>query len=285
MHDHNISSLAVYGAPGHYLSSGDKSLLEHQGKQYFSVLTISDIVAWLVGNPVGIDTATVFDACGKSTVWAMNLSDRLINCIEPMAKGGISHNQGVHTFLVAHRNTEEGIFVVSQTDILTFLAHGLEDSGCMQQQIKDVIELPRDLLIATTDMRLNSLFRQMVDLYIRSVPVVDVKGSLVDYFSFTDLAPILWDASRNQMLSLCFSLLDKQDLTVSDFLFIHRNGVGMKPGVYAFKNGQIGEVIKLALHNRVHQVWIVNHDMEPIGILSYSDMIDVLWKFGRSEFM
>jgi hypothetical protein len=40
MHKNNIHSLAVYGAPGHFLTSTDPQPIIHCGKQYIAIITL-----------------------------------------------------------------------------------------------------------------------------------------------------------------------------------------------------------------------------------------------------
>lgn len=107
---HGIASLPIYGHAGHFLISGDASLSIHLGKQYIAVLTLLDCLAWLL-RPDGFEHATAFQIIGTTTesrsLWIIQPTSTILECMEPMTKG-------VHTFLVANREPQEPLTLVSQ---------------------------------------------------------------------------------------------------------------------------------------------------------------------------
>jgi hypothetical protein len=61
MHDQRVQSLAVTGKPGRFVTSADPRLGVHNGKQYIAILTLLDIIAWLVQGGEKNETQTIFE--------------------------------------------------------------------------------------------------------------------------------------------------------------------------------------------------------------------------------
>jgi CBS domain-containing protein len=203
--------------------------------------------------------------------------------------------KGVHHFLVSSENPNDLIHLISQTDILKYIYTLMQDNEIYYKHLEmplsnynKLTTLPK-IVTGKLDSTMSTVLSIMNEYDINSVPVVDAKGSIVDYFSISDLRNFLWDSSRHDFLQDSISILLQMNL--KDFLFSSyssRGGLGNKPAVVATESTHLGECISKAINGfnylkvgRVHRVWVVDDDLKPVGVVSYTDMIKFLWNMRK----
>lgn len=192
-----FNSIPVYGKPGHFLSSsaGDESRLIHNGKQYISVLTLADCVAYLLQDQSHTENATIFNACGAAfstqSLWIVDPEKQLYDILEPMAKG-------VHFFLIGTNDPNKELRILSQTDILKFVYTQMQNDPVLKASLsRPVVELEISKSVVTVKPSdtIISVLKLMLEKGLGSVGVVD-EGILVDFFSISDLKLFLFSSSR-----------------------------------------------------------------------------------------
>lgn len=185
MHKNRIQSLVVFGKPGHFVTAADPSLGIHRGKQYLAILTLLDLINYLLKNKGNLE-AQVFEAIGSTaeslSLWMVRPSSNLLECLEPMAKG-------IHHFLVASTDENDKINFISQTDILIYIFEQIENNKIYQDHLSAEIQQMFDfekqkVITCTQKSKMIDVLNTMNSNGIKSVPIVsESDGSLIDCFS------------------------------------------------------------------------------------------------------
>jgi len=153
------------------------------------------------------------------------------------------------------------INIISQFDVIRFLKN-LNEQGqfpeFFQQEIGKICS--EDFKIVSSQETVLKIIQIILDSYpITAVAPVDQEGALVGNFSASDFRGLF----REQLPSFL--------LPVKDFLKKHSPS-SLTP-VKTKKVMTIGEVLKELVSNHVHQMWIVDKDSHPIGIISLTCII------------
>jgi len=198
-------------------------------------------------------------------VWEYDWTTPLSRVIDHMSKG-------VHRCLV----TQDGNQIrniISQSDIISFALkhlHQISDSllqstiqslGMIKPQERKVGHFMREskLVAAPKETLLVDCFRKMEREQVTAIPLLDENGFLVGTLSASDLRGI--NAGK---LSKCLFQ------PASQFIKTQKKAVVASPSI-KFVN-----LLKLIDTNHVHRVWIVDDDDKPVGVVSLSDIMNVL---------
>jgi len=104
------------------------------------------------------------------------------------------------------------------------------------------------------------IFQKMWDYKITAVPVVDGSGKIIATLSVSDLRGITSDR------------INDLELPVISFLQTVHKGKSPHP-VTCTPNSTLKEIMLQAIGAHVHRVWVVNSAQEPVGVVSFSDII------------
>jgi len=155
--------------------------------------------------------------------------------------------------------------VLAQIDIISFLMrnHSVMETSLLHRKIVEAGLLPR-AIVGTMREELPTMnaMRYMRDCGVSGIGVVNKEGKLVTNLSATDFLGLHPDA---------FSLLA---LPIKDFLKKMR-GISMLPICSKVQDSMESILYKME-HNAIHRIYFVNDDMEPIGFLSTTDIMQYL---------
>jgi CBS-domain-containing membrane protein len=273
-----LTTLPVWGQAGHFISSGDSNLSTHRGKQYIAILSLLDCVSFMLNHPMmPLSNVTVFSVIGSSiptqTLWVVHPEKPLISCLEPMAKG-------VHAFLIGSEASDDPLTLLSQTDVLHFVygymqAHSSEQLGTALAKLAG----PKPVICAKMSDMMQQVIRKMTLNSITSIPIVDTTGSVIDSFSITDMRHFLYEKSQASEYAESF----KEMLNMPIELMLESCRTESRPGVFVQLDALLGNTLKIALETKAHHIWIGDHQKKPIGVLSYTDMLAILWDFAKSR--
>lgn len=189
-----------------------------------------DCIIWLMQDQGRDESSTCLQAIGSNlesqSLWICQPDQKLSTILEPLGKG-------IHNFLVASQDTDQGLSILSQTDVLKFISKSIKSDAvildALSCQLGSILDLPNPHMITASphDSVADTLVK-MNENGIRSVAVCNEKGLLVDYFSMSDLKTYFWAASHMSLTKDSVNLLKK--MSIEQFLTSLRGGVSMKPG-------------------------------------------------------
>ncbi len=163
----------------------------------------------------------------------------------------------------------DGYKLVSQTDVIRFLYQNRDNLN--QELLHSTVEQtnvftprPKLTLIEEGKTALEAFRMMSKDKMLTCVGVVNRKGQLTYNLSISDFRGMV----PGQHLHLL-------KLRVEDFLKTMR-GDEMVHHLYPItcgKQTRLVDVMKMVIDHGVHRCWVVGEDLEPIGLISLSDLI------------
>lgn len=198
---------------------------------------------------------------GKN-LWIYGGDTPLSKVTEPMSKG-------VHRALVLQRVDEQNqpIYrIITQTDVVRHFLHYGECYPDVKKSLEDLnLASAAGTFVNTmkaTDTTLHGLtIMQQKD--VAALPVVDENGSIITTLSASDLR------------GLTKAEVENLSLPVLEYLKGRRNGRLTVP-VTCFPTDNLFLMMMKALAAQVHRLWVVDSKNTPIGVVSLSDMINIL---------
>ncbi|RKO89536.1 hypothetical protein BDK51DRAFT_34071 [Blyttiomyces helicus] len=299
LRDNKILATAVYGKKGRWLGAGESNVITKGDKQYIGMLSILDIVLYLMNLPSSsshrndtlssIKTAALIGRSDEGLSLWVELPDApLATSLEPMFKG-------VHRVLVPNfettepgasaEATQQGIpslyRVVTQTDVARFLLKAC-NPAVLSGTIGDA-GLGTAAVAASSAMgNARDVLADMAAHAISAVPVVDGAGVLIGTLSVADLGWKLAEEGQQTGLHPLVGLVaELESITVGDFLKKVKGRVAGKSAVTCRLDSSVGEVLRLCVVQKVHRVWVCGQDGVPFGVVSLSDLIQHVVEQGR----
>jgi len=173
-----------------------------------------------------------------------------------------------HRALVSAKDDRTGKHtyrLISQTDILKYLWKNSKniEPRVLQAKLQELgLVNPRGsnvYSISSTDKALNG-FKQMFAHMVPAVAVVGEGKKIIATLSASDLRGITSEKLEN-IISPIMDFLNSQN--------------GEKPAVpvTVSSTSTLEEAILKCITAKIHRVWVVNSAQEPIGVVSFSDMI------------
>jgi len=160
---------------------------------------------------------------------------------------------------------EDGAIVniVSQWDILLLMSTRLSFlDPKFEKSVQEAGLGTNRIFTYPQDGNVVKLLQLLGEKNISGVPLVDENGRLCFNFSTTDL------------LNLTLTNFPLLTLGARDFLF--RTYGFLKPPICVKKNHSLEIVILKFICYRIHRVYIVNDEMEPIGVITLTDLMNYL---------
>jgi len=197
-------------------------------------------------------------------------TDTLQSLLKPMGE------MGVHRCLVSQRDDIDRHHcwkMISRTDLIKFIVKHEKDFGALLNTFVDELGLgfetsfqsapSKVLTCKPTDVAL-SVYQKMYQPRMSAMAIVDNEGKLIGTFSASDLKGITVDKLHTLLLS------------VTDFLRAMNEGQYIPKPVTCHPKSYIKTVLEKAIAAKVHRVWVVNSSLQPVGVVSYSDIISAL---------
>lgn len=288
---YDILSLPVYVSPANGIGTGGFEMIVG-AKRYLGIISVVDLVAYLF--PVlqqGTSslaerlTAPVTSALGSSgtnesnSLWVKTEQTSLLVILDLLS-------QGVHRALVSFGGSS--CKLVTQTDVVKYLLRqpqtgtvaglrpALLNVPLREHRIKEVVTgdpLPR-LVYVNEDSPLVEALHLMLQSKVTAAPVVDrSSGRLLSQLSMSDLRG--FNAAKATALVQLGQLV-----SVGDFLRDLHNGALPVP-LSCAPEENLGDVLASMLRSRVHRAWYTDDKKVLDGVLSYTDIIAMVYAHER----
>ncbi|KAJ3091473.1 hypothetical protein HK102_000419 [Quaeritorhiza haematococci] len=186
---------------------------------------------------------------------------------DTLAETCVAFTKGVHRCLVTDVVNKKKPHLVSQTDIVRYIATHPEvvrDIVDLNKSIKElglVGPTKKVVTMAATESALDGI-RRMKTNKILALPIVDSEGKILSTLSASDLRGI----TVEKLVQLC--------LPVVDYLKTSNNH-GVPDPITCIADDTIQEVLDKINKCKVHRVWVVDADKKTVGVVSLSDIIRI----------
>lgn len=283
MNKENLICVPIYGSPGKWISCGGFNVVV-QGCQYIGVLTLADLLVFMLNDDSGyLDTdvaarmekVTAVEALGATqesqTLWVEPAHRPLTYSMERFAKG-------VHYLLVHDEQTaDRDLKILSQTDVIKYLHTNA--STC--PVIKVTLARPVGHFACTSVESVSVSTSMLVALgllrSVRAVPVLSRDGELVSTLSLSDLRGYYRHPTDFTKLVGGVTKMT----TVGEYLSACHGG-RMREPVSVGALEPLSSAVQKMVERRVHRVWI---RQEPTkfrdalaGVVSMTDVIRAVYE-------
>uniref|UniRef100_A0A7S2U1L1 CBS domain-containing protein n=2 Tax=Lotharella oceanica TaxID=641309 RepID=A0A7S2U1L1_9EUKA len=267
-------------------------------EKFIAIVSISDIVRAIVmdksfdkfaSGRVRPQEKDIRALLKQSTVFRRTISTMVGNTEESKTfrvfdeKTSFSHlfrhfSQGFHRALVMRREGEGGC-LISQSDCVRFIYKKMmEESG--KEEVENLARKPlselgvlynvhalsiKDTETALAGFRKMLRWRAFSKWNLGAIPVVDKKGRVVANLSESDLR----GADRASFVDLLKPVVE----------YLRTTHGSVRTPVAATGATTFSEAIRTILDEKIHRLWIVNKDGDPIGVVSLSDIISKFTNF------
>lgn len=228
--------------------------LEALSEEFFSKSLVSEVVNLSGRNPSQV---------------TVNMDTTVDYLVEAMEFGKL------HRILVTEPNDTKPFTIITQTDLLNFLAVELtsNSSGCEGSLFdRTLVELQlgtekQPWSVQTGELAIQA-FKVLFDHGVTCIPVLD-GDTLVTQVSVTDL--------RGLKASNFSALL----LNVVEYLRVYADTPAKSVTVGA--GTKFGECIQTLYENNLHRVWVVDANQELLGVVTLSDIISLMSQVASSQ--
>jgi len=224
---------------------------------YTGILSTWDIIAHLCFGPEPLQHKISSIKCGevKTSLLIMEASDSLETFLhaDQLFKA--------YRCLVKTRDDEYEMLTTSDVvfGVYSRLLEGenvLQDKGCTKLKDSKIYSSPVTSVPSTITVRdgLEVIYKNNLN----AVAVVDEEGKLVETLSASDLRGLTAETVGTIEQPITSFFVEKREQqTVTE-------------------EATLNQIIKKCVAHQVHRVWVVNSDYQPIGVVSFSDVISAL---------
>jgi len=244
--------------------------IENDTKVYTGMINMSSAARFIIQCKVASVNVSVRRALGTFN-YIKTDEDKMIcidDILEIMSRDNVYH--------IALYNDKVGVYsILSQRSLLRHLLllsklpTSLQDLCVSDLNIQDCIPIKQDI---TAKNALSILAHNTI----HSAPIIDRDGKLCDVISVSDICILANNRMRKWVDNINVLLEQK----VTDYIQKSRNyyfetkratapGQLVTCGIYTGVN----DVIASLIHNNVHQVYIVDDNNKPLGIVNYSQIV------------
>lgn len=170
----------------------------------------------------------------------------------------------------AARAVCEGI--LSQSSIVAFIASKCP-KGSLDEKMTDAgLDFRKDVVKIADSASAAEAFELLDSKRLSGIAVVDEDGKLVGTTSAKDIKRAVLDAGRTSMdmdiLSYLASVRQSEAVTKKD----------KYPSVHVHDDATVEHVVNLIAKTGLHRVFVVDKDMKPVGVVSFTDIINFVIK-------
>jgi len=204
--------------------------------------------------PVG----DVVDKSKKDEWVAVEPSESVLTLLSRFSKG-------LHRVAVLAGDGSGKIETVgTQTDALRFLLHHEEELTEVLSKSLAQLKLVKEwVLFVNKNDRAITAYKKMHEHKVSALAVLDDK-TLVASISSSDL--------RGISTAKGFKILT---LPIPDFLSKQRGG-NVTLGAVCRPDDNLGDIIKKIVEHHFHRLWVIDHQMHPLGVVSLTDICGVI---------
>ena len=175
-----------------------------------------------------------------------------------------------NTFTSIDYSVCEGI--ISQSSIVAFIASKCP-KGSLDETMTDAgLPFLKDVVTIADTASAAEAFELLDSKRLSGIAVVDEDGKLVGNTSAKDIKRAVLDAGRTSM-----------DVDILSYLASVRQGeaVGKKdkyPSCHVHDDSTVAHVVNVMAKTGFHRVFVVDKDMKPVGVVSFTDVINFVIK-------
>jgi len=153
-------------------------------------------------------------------------------------------------------------YVLTQSDVISFLAHHLDDLPTLKSKTISELDLGfKEVITVSSKEKVWKSFIQMDAKGVSGLGVVDDQGHLIGHISCADL----------KGLDIDTQIMDRLRQSVADFK-PQLNLVSVLP------TATFGEVVTTLEKTKMHRVYILGQDSrQPLGVISQIDIISAVY--------
>jgi len=170
--------------------------------------------------------------------------------------------------------------IVTQSDVIKFVANHKEELGAALEQPVESLGLynsKNGVVTVSTDTSAMEAFHLMYTKKLSCVGIVDSNGVLTGNLSNSDLRGI--EADRFSHLSLGVAEFLRISKALSrPFATVLNARLNALRALAIPKGSTFKELLTLVEKNRVHRAYVVDKEFKPVGIITLSDILNMLSK-------
>lgn len=255
--------------------------LHHDKKEYIGILSVFNLMTYIAfgayfknqksdlenlknfhwGNTAIGELLKVDEE--STTMWSYPSETSLSVIMEAFSKG-------VHRALVTFSNGD--VKILTQTDVIKFIAlHKKEFSNDILNKRLEELNLVNPLSkgenivsIADTDSALEG-YRLLYVNKVTALPIVNNSKEIIATLSASDLRGI----NEHNLFNVT--------LKATEFLKGLSNDGKLQHSVTVTPRETLNDSIIKCVAAKIHRVWIINSAQTPIGVISFTDIINTIW--------
>jgi CBS domain-containing protein len=183
------------------------------------------------------------------------------------------HARRVAIVRPTHSGRQELVGIIAPSDVLYVIQGSMGELGSLASiEIGKLFPVdPSRMIKVDETTTLDVAFDVMLEAGVSSVPVVDAAGSMVTILSFSDVKEFGYLKADESKFVLSQNVLW--------FLSPRKGGevTGLPmPPITVTANDAVSTVIEVMIASKVHQVYIVDGDRRPVGVVSMIELLGLL---------
>ena len=162
--------------------------------------------------------------------------------------------------------------ILSQSSIVAFIASKCPKGSLDETMTEAGLPFLKDVMTIADTASAAEAFELLDSKRLSGIAVVDEDGKLVGNTSAKDIKRAVLDAGRTSM-----------DVDILSYLASVRQGeaVGKKdkyPSCHVHDDSTVAHVVNVMAKTGFHRVFVVDKDMKPVGVVSFTDVINFVIK-------
>ena len=162
--------------------------------------------------------------------------------------------------------------ILSQSSIVAFIASKCPKGSLDETMTEAGLPFLKDVITIADTASAAEAFELLDSKRLSGIAVVDEDGKLVGNTSAKDIKRAVSDAGRTSM-----------DVDVLSYLASVRQGEAVAkkdryPSCHVHDDSTVAHVVNLMAKTGFHRVFVVDKDMKPVGVVSFTDVINFVIK-------
>jgi len=218
----------------------------------------------------GISAKALSDFSKLNVFGTISLEAPLIDAIKELSK---PHHLRL---CVIDPNTNEFMGVITQSGVMEFALEEFVDHATKKNRKISDLKLSSSLQTIGIDKTAFEAFEKMKDKKVSALGICNRQGTLLDVISASDFTPWTEWLANGQVFR--FSDFSKLKFLVGDYLSSSRaqRELGKRRPVMCKYTSLLQDVAGDMLYNHVHQVFVVDENDRPEGVVTYTDLVSEL---------
>ncbi|KAI9090998.1 hypothetical protein DFS34DRAFT_339455 [Phlyctochytrium arcticum] len=185
---------------------------------------------------------------------------------------------------------ENKFHVLTQTDLIRFIYRHLEGDQMLQSVVNQTVEQlclsdSARKRVMTVDIKDSAVqvLAQMASQVLAAVPVVNalMEGMMVGTLSISDMRSFLLGRRSDQPAAhVLEQLRSLSNLSVGEFLLSIDGGDHVSASeskeLRCSPETSLMQVLRIGLEHGIHRLWIMDQENRPIGVVSWTDVINAI---------